>query len=183
MFKEVLECTSKLFWKKIRLFCWPTILSRSGIYICIYYVLREKCPNTELFLVRKYRNTGKYVPKITQYLDTFHAMMVIDLWNWDRCFGMCLTLISEIHVSPASNLFLIMYAKAFFLHPPAPAPSTCLLILKWREMNIIKTQASQYWGPYLIKYNVKRNCLLSYNSLTHFRPMPYLWINQVVDFY
>ena len=128
-------------------------------------------------------NTGKHVPKITQYLDTFHAVTVIDLWNWDRCSGMCLTLISEIHVSPASNLFLIMYSKAFFLHPPAPAPSTCLLILKWREMNLIKTQASQYWGPYLIEYNVKRNCLLSYNSLTHFRPMPYLWINRVVDFY
>ena len=118
-------------------------------------------------------NTGKYVPKITQYLDTFHAVMVIDLWNWDRCSGMCLTLISEKHVPPASNLFLIMYTKAFFLHLPAPAPSTCLLILKWSEMNLIKTQASQYWGPYLIKYNVKRNYLLSYNSLTHFWPMPY----------
>ena len=44
--------------------------------------LREKCPNTGLFLVRiflywgwKYSpNTGKYGPEITPYLDTFHLM-------------------------------------------------------------------------------------------------------------
>ena len=43
--------------------------------------LREMCPNTELFLVRKEisvfsPNTGKYGPKITPYLDTFHAVIV-----------------------------------------------------------------------------------------------------------
>ena len=43
--------------------------------------LREKCPNTELFLVRIFLysdlicpNTGKYVPEITPYLDTFQAV-------------------------------------------------------------------------------------------------------------
>ena len=55
------------------------------------YPLREKCPHTELFLVRIFlysdliwrdtpylsvfcQNTGKYGPEITPYLDTFHAV-------------------------------------------------------------------------------------------------------------
>ena len=59
--------------------------------------LREKCPNTELFLVRIYcirteygeilrysdtlfvfrPNTGKYGPEITPYLDIFYAMILL----------------------------------------------------------------------------------------------------------
>ena len=56
-----------------------------------YFSLREKCPNTELFLVRIFLysdwiprftlqisvlipNTGKYRPEITPYLDTFHKV-------------------------------------------------------------------------------------------------------------
>ena len=45
---------------------------------------REKCPNTELFLVRSFLytpylsvfspNTGKYGPEITPYLHTFHVV-------------------------------------------------------------------------------------------------------------
>ena len=47
--------------------------------------LREKCPNTELFLVRMFLyldwrlNTGKYRPEITLYLDTFHTVCHIIL--------------------------------------------------------------------------------------------------------
>ena len=39
--------------------------------------LCEKCPNTELFLVRisLYSCAVKYRPEITLYLDTFHAMI------------------------------------------------------------------------------------------------------------
>ena len=43
--------------------------------------LREKCPNTEFFLVRIFPylsvfspNTRKYGPEKTLYLDTFHAV-------------------------------------------------------------------------------------------------------------
>ena len=37
--------------------------------------LREKCPNTEFFLVCIFSpNTGKYGPDKTPYLDTFHAV-------------------------------------------------------------------------------------------------------------
>ena len=44
--------------------------------------LREKCPNTEFFLVRIFPhsdsvfspNVGKYRPEKTPYLDTFHAL-------------------------------------------------------------------------------------------------------------
>ena len=41
--------------------------------------LREKCPNTEFFLVYGEisafsPNTGKYGPEKTPYLDTFHAV-------------------------------------------------------------------------------------------------------------
>ena len=56
--------------------------------------LREKCPNTEFFLVRIFRhsywiridasylsvfspNAGKYKPEKTKYLDTFHAVTVL----------------------------------------------------------------------------------------------------------
>ena len=44
-------------------------------------ILREKCPNTEFFLVRIFLyspvfglNTGIYGPEKTPYLDTFHAV-------------------------------------------------------------------------------------------------------------
>ena len=45
--------------------------------------MREKCPNTEFFLVHIFLywgiyvfspNTAKYGPEITLYLDTFHAV-------------------------------------------------------------------------------------------------------------
>ena len=41
--------------------------------------LREMCPNTELFLVRKYG------PEITPYLDTFHevnCLLIIQILFW-----------------------------------------------------------------------------------------------------
>ena len=47
------------------------------------FSLLEKCPNTELFLVRIFlysdwirRFTGKYGPEIIPYLDTFYAVFV-----------------------------------------------------------------------------------------------------------
>ena len=53
--------------------------------------LREKCPNTEFFLVHIFSHTkylsvfspnaGKYGPEKTPYLDTFHAVYV---WNKKR---------------------------------------------------------------------------------------------------
>ena len=55
----------------------------------LFWSLREKCLNTELFLVRNFlylnwiqvnlhsqSNTGKYVPEKTPNLDTFHAVLV-----------------------------------------------------------------------------------------------------------
>ena len=71
--------------------------------------LREKCPNMELFLVhillysdwiRRYTqylfvfspNTGKNGPEITQYLDTFHAVIVNEFWmskpEWTPSFSL-----------------------------------------------------------------------------------------------
>ena len=46
-------------------------------------LLRKKCPNEEFFLVRIFlyldstRNTGKYGPGETPYLDTFHAVSIL----------------------------------------------------------------------------------------------------------
>ena len=38
--------------------------------------LREKCPNTEFFLVHIFSpNTGKYGPEKTKYLYTFHTVV------------------------------------------------------------------------------------------------------------
>ena len=62
--------------------------------------LHEKCPNTELFLVRIFPhsdvfspNAGKYRPEKTPYLDTFHAVIgkvsmlkEVDVL-WKHCFG------------------------------------------------------------------------------------------------
>ena len=36
--------------------------------------LREKCRNTEFFLVRICSNVGKYGPEKTLYLEIFHAV-------------------------------------------------------------------------------------------------------------
>ena len=54
------------------------------------HALCEKCPNTELFLVRIFLyldwicpNTGKYSPEITPYLDTFHAVTMSSNLNKD----------------------------------------------------------------------------------------------------
>ena len=57
--------------------------------------LREKCPNTEFFLVRIFPhsglirrdtpylsifspNAGKHRPEKTPYLDTFHAVLILE---------------------------------------------------------------------------------------------------------
>ena len=42
--------------------------------ITLVLTLREKCPNTELFLVRIFLYSGKYGPEKTQYLTTFHTV-------------------------------------------------------------------------------------------------------------
>ena len=44
-----------------------------SVQIRIFF-LREKCPNTEFFLVRIFPNTGKYGPEKTPYLDTFQTV-------------------------------------------------------------------------------------------------------------
>ena len=75
---------------------WNTVNTWSNV------PLREKCPNTELFLVRIFSrldwirrdtpylsvfspNAGKYGPEITPYLDTFHTV----------CFRSFFSLISD----------------------------------------------------------------------------------------
>ena len=59
--------------------------SHTNPYVTPIHPLREKCPNTEFFLVRitPYLsvfspNAGKYKPGKTSYWDTFHAV-IIDL--------------------------------------------------------------------------------------------------------
>ena len=46
----------------------------------MWILLREECPNTELFFGPYFPVfgliTGKYGPEITPYLDTFHAVSV-----------------------------------------------------------------------------------------------------------
>ena len=56
--------------------------------------LREKCPNTEIFLVRNFLvlcpNTGKYGPEKTPYLDTFHTVEdTRTVLNFRLKFGRC----------------------------------------------------------------------------------------------
>ena len=40
--------------------------------------LREKCPDTEFFLVHIFLDTGKYGPEKTPYLNTFRAVFTTD---------------------------------------------------------------------------------------------------------
>ena len=44
--------------------------------------MREKYPNTEIFLVRifLYSNAGQYGPEITPCLDTFHAVKWLNIF-------------------------------------------------------------------------------------------------------
>ena len=42
----------------------------------IAHTLREKCPNTEFFLVRIQSECEKIRTRKTPYLDTFHAVMI-----------------------------------------------------------------------------------------------------------
>ena len=84
-------------YRKNQVFCSFTINSQSKRKKFSTLSLREKCPNTELFLVRVFLysdwirrftrsyfwsvfspNTGKYGPEITRYFDTFHAE-----YSWD----------------------------------------------------------------------------------------------------
>ena len=60
------------------------------VLILSMFTLREKCPNTALFLVRIFLysdfsvfrpNTGKYRPEITPHLDTFQVVLVITVGN------------------------------------------------------------------------------------------------------
>ena len=68
-----------------------------------YYSLREKCPNAEFYLVRilphldwirrdtEYlsefcANVGKYGPEKSPYLDTFHVVILIIIFNESKTF-------------------------------------------------------------------------------------------------
>ena len=50
--------------------------SGSCFYLTLTKSLHKKCPN------KVSPNTGKYVPEITPYLDTFHAVS-----NFSQCSG------------------------------------------------------------------------------------------------
>ena len=81
-----------MFWRKLRLKTYPSnVLILHLSWNDSRNSLREKCPNTELFLVHIFLhsdwiwrdttylcvfspNTGKYGPEITLYLDTFHVV-------------------------------------------------------------------------------------------------------------
>ena len=67
-------------------------MSLRHFYFCVTQSLREKCPNTEFFLVRIFThlerrdtsylsvfspNAGRYGPEITPYLDTFHIVIAL----------------------------------------------------------------------------------------------------------
>ena len=86
------------------------------------FTLREKCSNTELFLVRIYLysdwirrftkyicvftpNTGKHWPETTPYLDTFHERYLFKLNNGNTraMCEICLKL--EIHQNDVTGLF------------------------------------------------------------------------------
>ena len=45
------------------------------------YSLREKCPNTESYLIVFCPNAGKYELKKSPYLDTFHAVIISSKQN------------------------------------------------------------------------------------------------------
>ena len=79
-----------------------TFLYFSFLWFLRYIALHEKCPNTELFLVRIFPhldwirraylsvfspNAGKYGPEITPYLDTFHAVLKRRLETWQSHWG------------------------------------------------------------------------------------------------
>ena len=60
-------------------------LFKDNTRIPVPQTLREKCPNTELFLVRIFphsdwiRRDTEYLPEITPYLGTFHAVRTSEL--------------------------------------------------------------------------------------------------------
>ena len=82
--------------------------------------LREKCPNTEFFLVRIFRhsdwirrdtsylsvfspNAGKYGPEKSPYLDTFHTVRTISACVW------CIKIYFCIYI----NLFIFFSRHVF----------------------------------------------------------------------
>ena len=92
-----------------------------------YPPLREKCPNTELFLVcifphsdsiRKDTsylsafspNAGKYRPEITLYLDTFHAVLVrgnSNVVNFSKMFQEIISESQQVFILLRTNIIII----------------------------------------------------------------------------
>ena len=57
---------------------WASCYWQYWVVACNFTPLREKCPNTEFFLVRIFRLLLlMYRPENTPYLDTFHAVLVM----------------------------------------------------------------------------------------------------------
>ena len=57
---------------------WASCYWQYRVVACNFTPLREKCPNTEFFLVRIFRLLLlMYRPENTPYLDTFHAVLVM----------------------------------------------------------------------------------------------------------
>ena len=77
---KIIFCLNNIRWESLWFISFEAY-SDEGLHLLIlkHYVTskisqREKCPNTEFFLVRIFPNLGKYRPEKTPYLDTFHAV-------------------------------------------------------------------------------------------------------------
>ena len=120
--------------------------------------LREKCPNTKLFLVCIFLhsawigrfheisvfkpNTGKYGPEKTPYLDTFHAVQVLEIALW---IYMEITL--RHWCSPVN---LLRISEHIFIRTPL---KDCFCILKL------------WFLCFLLLHSFYVSCELSYSSI------------------
>ena len=81
-------------------------------WIKINYLLREKCPNTEFFLVCIFLHPGKYGPEKTPYLDTFHKVFShspINPLRFSDVFKVEKECIGNEWVNPCQANFSLLY--------------------------------------------------------------------------
>ena len=130
--KNIIYFHCKNFILNIWVSCYPKKIT-SFFEPC--HILREKCPNTEFFLVRIFPhsdwirrdtpylsvlspNAGKYAPEKTPYLDTFHAVILVHfrLTNNRYCTVISVKLLQKFNVLKSKLwIFAKVYLAKLFL--------------------------------------------------------------------
>ena len=105
--------------------------------------LHEKCPNTELFLVCIFPNTGKYGPELTPYLDTFNVVSAL-------LTARSILLTSSKVRSPFINLQMQIHITCWYILPPHSSQHMESQDRSQKKPQVISKNSTRVWRTLMV---------------------------------